>query len=108
VPTPSNNSYRVSLLVTLTFLLLWGLIPSSRAEEDKWWGVIMTADGDAYTVETEDGRMFNVECYAGYSGWDVGDTVILTVDSGFGFMVYGTYHTRVRVDEVTDLVPDDH
>jgi hypothetical protein len=65
----------------------------------------MTANEDAYTVETEDGRMFNVEWYAGYSDWDVGDTVILTVDSGFGFMVYGTYHTRVRVDEVTDLVP---
>jgi len=46
--------------------------------------------------------------HAGYSGWDVGDTVILTVDSGFGFMVYGTYHTRVWVDEVTDLVPDDY
>jgi len=33
--------------------------------------------------------------------------VILTADSGFGFMVYGTFHTRVWVDEVTDLIPDD-
>ena len=70
------------------------------------WGTIAVADGDNYTVEIEDGRLFSVEWYAGYSGWDVGDTVILTVDSGFGFMVYGTYHTRVWVDEVADAVPD--
>ena len=31
----------------------------------------MTADENAYTVQTEDGRLFNVEWYAGYSGWDV-------------------------------------
>jgi hypothetical protein len=87
--------------------VLWSLTSSSRAEEDRWWGEIMTADEDTYRVQTEDGRLFNVEWYAGYNGWDVGDTVILTVDSGFGFMVYCTYHTRVWVDEVTDVVPDD-
>jgi len=64
-------------------------------------------DQDVYTVQTEDGRLFNAEWYAGYSDWSIGDTVILTADSGFGFMVYGTSHTRVWVDEVTNLIPDD-
>jgi Tn3 transposase DDE domain len=30
-----------------------------------------------------------------------------TDDSGFGFMVYGNYHTRVWLDEAFDPVPDD-
>jgi hypothetical protein len=72
-------------------------------------GVItaITDDEDVYTIQTEDGRLLHCEWYAGYSNWSVGDTAILTVDSGLGFMVYGTFHTRVWVDEVTDLVPDD-
>jgi hypothetical protein len=88
---------------------IWSFIPLSRAEEDRWWGEITaTTDEGTYTVQIEDGRLFKVDWYAGYSGWAVGDTVILTVESGFGFMVYGTNHTRVWVDEVTDLVPDDY
>jgi hypothetical protein len=73
MPTPRNNSSRAAIIVTLTFLVLCSLIPSSRAEEDRWWGVItaMTADENTYTVQTEDGRLFNIEWYAGYSGWDV-------------------------------------
>jgi hypothetical protein len=73
MPTLRNNSSRAAIIVTLTVLVLCSLIPSSRAAEDRWWGVItaMTADENAYTVQTEDGRLFNVEWYAGYSGWDV-------------------------------------
>jgi hypothetical protein len=41
----------------------------------------------------------------GYSDWDVGDTVILSVDSGFGFMVYGTRQTQVSVEETSEAVP---
>jgi hypothetical protein len=33
----------------------------------------MTAEEDTYTVQTEDGRLFKVEWYAGYGGWDVGE-----------------------------------
>jgi hypothetical protein len=96
---PQDRACRQLIIVALG-LILWSLIPSSWAE-DRWWGEItnITADEQTYTVETEDGRSFNVEWYGGYRGWDVGDTVILTVDAGFGFMVYGTYHTRVWVDK---------
>lgn len=108
MPKLRHDSAQIVMVVLLTLFALWSLVPCSRADEDRWWGTIMEmiADEDAYTVQTEDGRLFKLEWCAGYSGWDVGDTVILTVDSGFGFMVYGTYHTRVWVDEVTDLVPD--
>jgi hypothetical protein len=53
-----------------------------------WCITAANEDEDSYTVETEDGRVFNVEWYAGFSDWDVDDKVIPTVDSGFGFMVY--------------------
>jgi hypothetical protein len=57
-------------------------------------------------VQLEDGREFNVEWVAGYSEWDVGDKVILTVESGFGFTVYGTRHTYVSVEETVEAVPE--
>lgn len=108
MPKLRHDSAQIVMVVLLTLFALWSLVPCSRADEDRWWGTIMEmiAVEDAYSVQTEDGRLFKLEWCAGYSGWDVGDTIILTVDSGFGFMVYGTYHTRVWVDEVTDLVPD--
>ncbi len=53
-----------------------------------------------------DGRLFNVVWKNGYSDWDVGDTVILSVDPGFGFMVYGNRQTQVWVEETGEAVPD--
>jgi hypothetical protein len=81
----------------------------SRADEERWCGEItdINSDEDTYTVQLEDGREFNVEWVAGYRDWDVGDKVILTVESGFGFMVYGTRHTYVSVEETVEAVPDD-
>jgi hypothetical protein len=109
MPKSRNTSSRVALVAILTLFALWSLVPLSRADEDRWWGEItdISLDGDIYTVQIEDGRLFNVEWKNGYSDWDVGDTVILTVDSGFGFMVYGTRHTRVWVEETVEAVPDD-
>jgi hypothetical protein len=110
IPKPRKTSSRVALVAILTLFALWSLVPLSRAAEDRWWGEItdISPDGDTYTVQLEDGREVNVEWVAGYSDWDVGDRVILTVDSGFGFMVYGTRHTYVSVEEAVEAVPDDY
>jgi hypothetical protein len=103
-----HNSSQIALIALLAVLAFGSLAPSSRAEE-RWFGVITAADddGNSYTVETDDGRVFYVIWEAGYSGWDLDDKVILTVDSGFGFMVYGTRHTYVWVEETVEAVPDD-
>jgi hypothetical protein len=63
------------------------------------FGELTVKDGDYYIVQAEDGIRYRVEWFAGASAWNVGDQVILTADSGFGFMVYGTNHARVWIEE---------
>jgi hypothetical protein len=55
------------LVVLLTLISLWSLLPCSRGDEERWFGVITAAaeDENGYTVEIEDGGVFNVEWYAG-------------------------------------------
>ena len=113
-----RNSSQIALIALFAVLSFGNFTRSSRAEAvhlkgspspERWFGVITAADEDedGYTVETDDGRVFNVIWYAGYSDWDIDDKVVLTVDAGFGFMVYGTRHTYVWVEETVEAVPDD-
>jgi len=105
-----HNSSQIAVIVLLAVFTYWNLTQSARADEERWWGEItdISSEGDIYTVQIEDGRLFNVEWKNGYSEWNIGDTVILTVDSGLGFMVHGTLHTRVWVEEAGEAVPDDN
>jgi hypothetical protein len=73
--------------------------------EERIWGRILDVDGDYYIVQAEDGTCYRVEWFSGSSTWDVGDQVILTADSGFGFMVYGTNYTRVWIEETDQDQP---
>src|SRR5258708_1295966 len=100
MPQLPHNSARLVMLILLS-LLAWSVIPSSRADEERWWGEItdISLEGDIYTVQIKDGRLFNVVWKNGNSDWNVGDTVILSVNPGFGFMVYGTRQTQVWVEE---------
>jgi hypothetical protein len=68
--------------------------------EERIWGTILDEDGDYYIVQAEDGTRYKVEWFAGASTWNTGDEVILTAESGFGFMVYGTNHTRVWIEQM--------
>jgi hypothetical protein len=103
-----HNSSHIAAIVLLAFFAYWNLTQSARADEERWWGEItdIGSEGDIYTIQIKDGRLFNVVWKNGYSDWDVGDTVILSVDPGFGFMVYGTRHTQVWVEETVEAVPD--
>ncbi len=101
-----HNSSHTAALVLLAFFAYWNLTQSARADEERWWGEItdIGSEGDIYTVQIKDGRLFNVVWKNGYSDWNVGDTVILSVDPGFGFMVYGNRQTQVWVEETGEAV----
>jgi hypothetical protein len=87
------------LLISIAALLCTSGI--SNAEE-RIFGTILDEDGETYLVEAEDGTRYKVEWNAGSTLWSVGDEAILTTESGMGFMVYGTNHTYVSMEE-TDL-----
>jgi hypothetical protein len=89
------DARRVLLISILVVLCSSGI---SNAEE-RIFGTILDESGDTYLVEAEDGTRYKVEWYAGSLLWSAGDTAILTTESGMGFMVYGTNHTYVSVEE---------
>lgn len=78
----------------------------SNAEE-RIFGTILDEDEDTYLVEAEDGTRYKVEWNAGSTLWSVGDEAILTTESGMGFMVYGTNHTYVSIEETEQSSLDD-
>ena len=79
---------------------------TSKAEE-RIFGTILDEEGDTYLVEAEDGTRYKVEWNAGSTLWSVGDEAILTTESGFGFMVYGTNHTYVSIEETEESSLDE-
>jgi hypothetical protein len=96
---------RLFLLVVTTLTLLAAGV--SNAADEKIWGTIVDENGDTYLVESNDGTHYKVEWYAGNSTWNVGDTVILTTESGMGFMVNGTDHTYAWIEETDQSSLDD-
>jgi hypothetical protein len=97
----SSRSHQPILLGAL-LAIAFCLSTLTGAAEERIWGTILDQDGDYYLVQAEDGHRYKVEWFAGVSTWNVGDEVILTADSGFGFMVYGTNHTRVWIEETDE------
>jgi hypothetical protein len=87
------------ILICALLAIAFCLSTLKGVAEERIWGTILDQDGDYYIVQAKDGTRYRVDWFAGASTWNVGDQVILTADSGFGFMVYGTNHTRVWIEE---------
>ena len=45
----------------------------------------------------DDGKLLDAEWNSGYDDWSAGDRVMLTTESGEGFMFYGDERTQVDV-----------
>jgi hypothetical protein len=97
-----------TLLLTF-FISIAALLCTSGMSnaEERIFGTILDEDGDTYLVEAEDGTRYKVEWDAGSTLWGVGDEAILTTESGMGFMVYGTNHTYVSIEETEQSSLDD-
>jgi hypothetical protein len=50
-----------------------------------------------YVVQMDGGNLLDVEWDSGYDGWSTGDRVILTTESGGGYMYSDAGQTEVEV-----------
>lgn len=85
-----------SLLFAFAFFL--ALCPTrAQAQNGGYWGTIVRNPPASYVLQMDDGKLLDAEWDSGYDAWSIGDRVILTTESGGGFMFYQNKRTQVDV-----------
>jgi hypothetical protein len=70
---------------------------STKADDEGYLGTVLETGAANYPVQMDDGRLLNVEWDSGYDDWSRGDRVILTTESGRGYMYSESRQTEVDV-----------
>ena len=87
----------VLILIVLAFTL-FALCPTNmKADEGGYLGTVLRNLAATYVVRMDDGRLLDVEWDSGYDDWSRGDRVILTTESGGGYMYSDSGQTEVDV-----------
>ena len=71
--------------------------PRTQAQDGRYWGTILRNPPAGYVLQMDDGKVLDAEWTSGDEDWLVGDRVILTTESGEGFMFNGDRRTQVDV-----------
>jgi hypothetical protein len=77
------------------FLACW--LPHTEAQDGGYRGTIIRNPPASYVLQMDDGKLLNAEWTSGDDDWSIGDRVILTTESGEGFMFNGDRGTQVDV-----------
>jgi hypothetical protein len=88
---------RILISDVLAFGLLAFCQTNLKADEGSYWGTVLRNLAATYVVRMDDGKLLDAEWNSGYDDWSAGDRVILTTESGEGFMFYGDKRTQVDV-----------
>src|SRR5690348_2362893 len=92
----SKRTLASSLPFALACLL--ALCPPRTQAQNRWYrGTIIRTPPASYVIQMDDGALLDVEWNSGYDNWSPGDRVILTTESGGGFMFYRNKRTQVDV-----------
>jgi hypothetical protein len=84
------------ILIPIFFALaFWST--STKAEDEGYLGTVLENGAATYVVRMDDGRLLDVEWDSGYDDWSRGDRVILTTESGGGYMYSDSGQTEVDV-----------
>jgi hypothetical protein len=87
----------VLILIVLAFTL-FALCPTNmKADEGGYLGTVLRNLAATYVVRMDDGKLLDVEWNSGYDDWSTGDRVMLTTESGEGFMFNEDERTQVDV-----------
>ena len=70
---------------------------STKADDGGYWGTVLQIGAANYVVQMDDGSLLDVEWDSGFDGWARGDRVILTTESGGGYMYSESGQTEVDV-----------
>jgi hypothetical protein len=70
---------------------------STKADDGGYWGTVLENGAANYVVQMDDGSLLDVEWDSGYDDWSRGDRVILTTESGDGYMYSEGGQTEVEV-----------
>ena len=68
-----------------------------EAVEGGYPGTVLRNLAAAYVVRTDDGNLLDVEWSSGFDDWVAGDRVVLTTESGAGYMFDQNESTEVDV-----------
>jgi hypothetical protein len=80
---------------TLLCASIFAIAFSAKASDGGYRGTIV--DELPYVVQMDDGRLLDVELDSGYECWSSGDRVMLTTESGGGYMYNEDNRTQVDV-----------
>jgi hypothetical protein len=84
------------ILIPIFFVLAF-CPTSTKADEGGYLGTVLQIGTANYVVQMDDGSLLDVEWDSGYDGWVRGDRVILTTESGGGYMYSESGQTEVDV-----------
>jgi len=84
-------------MITLAFALLPLCPTHTKAVEGGYPGTVLRNLAAAYVVRTDDGNLLDVEWSSGFDDWVAGDRVVLTTESGAGYMFDQNESTEVDV-----------
>ncbi|HYY26762.1 MAG TPA: hypothetical protein VE860_02405 [Chthoniobacterales bacterium] len=88
---------RTLILNVLAFALVALNEIGMKADEAGYWGTVLRNVAATYVIRMDDGKLLDAERNSGYDRWLAGDRVMLTTESGEGFMFYGDERTQVDV-----------
>jgi hypothetical protein len=68
----------------------------TKAGNGGYLGTVLENGAANYVVQMDDGSLLDIEWDSGYDGWSRGDRVILTTESGDGYMYNGDGQTEIE------------
>jgi hypothetical protein len=68
-----------------------------KGDDGGYLGTVIDNLAATYVVQMDDGRLLDAEWDSGYDDWSRGDRVILTTESGKGYMYDEDRRTEVDV-----------
>jgi hypothetical protein len=72
-------------------------VVAAQADDGGYSGTVIDNLAATYVVQMDNGRLLDVEWNSGYDDWSSGDRVILTTESGEGYMYNEDGRTQVDV-----------